>query len=205
MSRNNIALLTQSHKALAAKRKAKREQIKEILFDEDARRDFLTGFHKRKVARTEAAREKAKEREKLEHQEARREQRRALRERAKENAAIVEKAYGALSDDDDDEWPGIDIDKETQERDEEYENEEIVATVTVVEDFDPESLTHGPIPRQNSSKKAQGEENTLPNKDARKADRQKQRARRTEKAELAGGKASRKKSISVKRKGNSKH
>ena len=35
---NNIALLTQSHKALAAKKKARREQIKEIKFDDEARR-----------------------------------------------------------------------------------------------------------------------------------------------------------------------
>lgn len=35
---NNLAVLTQSHKAIAAKKKAKREQIKEILFDDDARR-----------------------------------------------------------------------------------------------------------------------------------------------------------------------
>ena len=35
---SNIALLTQSHKAIAAKKKARREQIKEITFDDEARR-----------------------------------------------------------------------------------------------------------------------------------------------------------------------
>ena len=35
---NNIALLTQSHKAIAAKKRARREQIKEIKFDDEARR-----------------------------------------------------------------------------------------------------------------------------------------------------------------------
>lgn len=86
---NNIALLTQSHKAIAAKKKARREQIKEITFDDEARRyvfilypllssffrlrEFLTGFHKRKLAKKEAARSKAKEREKQERLEARRE------------------------------------------------------------------------------------------------------------------------------------
>ena len=35
---NNIARLTQSHKAIAAKKKARREQIKEIKFDDEARR-----------------------------------------------------------------------------------------------------------------------------------------------------------------------
>ena len=72
----------------------------------------MTGFHKRKVARTEAAREKALERQKQERREARNEvrlqffplrikfthfqQRRALRERATENAAQVEEAYGGI-------------------------------------------------------------------------------------------------------------
>ena len=85
---NNVALLTRSHKAIAAKKKARREQIKEITFDDEARRyvfhlysflssfflrEFLTGFHKRKLAKKEAARGRAKEREKQERLEARRE------------------------------------------------------------------------------------------------------------------------------------
>lgn len=128
---NNIAFLTQSHKAIAAKKKVKLNQIKEVIFDDEARRwansipilfsalifllsEFLTGFHKRKLAKTQAARSKAKEREKKERLEARREvllclyvillsaltpciqQRRMLREKAIENAAQVEKAYGGL-------------------------------------------------------------------------------------------------------------
>jgi hypothetical protein len=35
---SNIAVLTQSHRAVAAKKREKRNQIKEIVFDEDARR-----------------------------------------------------------------------------------------------------------------------------------------------------------------------
>jgi ribosomal RNA-processing protein 17 len=35
---NNIAFLTKSHKAIAAKKRAKRDQIKEIKFDDEARR-----------------------------------------------------------------------------------------------------------------------------------------------------------------------
>ncbi len=35
---SNLAVLTQSHTAVAAKKRAKREQIKEILFDDNARR-----------------------------------------------------------------------------------------------------------------------------------------------------------------------
>jgi hypothetical protein len=44
MPRNNLAALTQSHNAIAAKKRAKREQIKEILFDDDARRCSTSQF-----------------------------------------------------------------------------------------------------------------------------------------------------------------
>ncbi|KAJ8076551.1 hypothetical protein PM082_000974 [Marasmius tenuissimus] len=69
----NLHVLTQSHTLVASKKRAKRNQVKEVLFDEDARREFLTGFHKRKVAKAEAARKKAAEREKQERLETRRE------------------------------------------------------------------------------------------------------------------------------------
>lgn len=90
MASSNLAVLTSSHKIIAAKRRAKKEQIKEIVFDDTARRyvlrlheldaltdckprEFLTGFHKRKLAKKEAAKTKALEREKQERLEARRE------------------------------------------------------------------------------------------------------------------------------------
>ncbi|CAA7259095.1 unnamed protein product [Cyclocybe aegerita] len=253
MSTTNLAALTSSHRAIAAKKRAKNQQLKEVVFDEDARREFLTGFHKRKLAKTEAARAKAKEREKQERLEARREQRRMLREQALENAASVEKAYGAVigtpspfsphvnsnpfpdddNDDHDDEWHGIGTGTGSSPnpadiaRDEEYENDETLATVTVVEDFDPDTIIHGPpksepapnpIPASTStstltptsrpakkpsqppsssqsaikSKSTPQKKIRYQTKDARKREQVKQRARRTEKAELAGGKASRK-------------
>ena len=88
MANDNIALLTRSHNAIAAKRRAKHAQIKEIVFDDEARRcvlaspwctrptihrSFLTGFHKRKVERREHAKKKAQLREKQERLETRRE------------------------------------------------------------------------------------------------------------------------------------
>jgi len=225
---SNLAVLTQSHAAIAAKRKAKHNQIKEVVFDDDARREFLTGFHKRKVARADAARKKAFERQKQEHLEYRREQRRALRERALENAAQVEKAYGAISGDNDsdeeEEWQGISDfpDKgKGKKKEEEFEDEEILATVTVVEDFDPDFI-HGPTPIPSVSahatviaskshtqgervKKKMKEKIRYQTKDARKAERTKQHARRTEKAQLAGGKASRRKgSKGTKKKGDAR-
>ncbi|KAF8161192.1 nucleolar protein 12-domain-containing protein [Crassisporium funariophilum] len=241
MSPNNFTVLTQSHKAIAAKKKAKREQIKEITFDDEARREFLTGFHKRKLAKAEAARSKAKEREKQDRLEARREQRRMLREQAIENSTQVEKAYGAViahscsADEDADDWTGIgSSQKQDNGRDEEFEDEEMLATVTVIEDFDPDTIIHGPANPNPPTIPSQPLPSTTPFKqptsilksrhdsapktkvrakkvryesiDERKRERTKQHARRTEKAELAGGKAARnhKSSRGPKRKGGSK-
>ncbi|KAG2150456.1 nucleolar protein 12-domain-containing protein [Suillus clintonianus] len=143
---SNIAILTQSHRVIAAKKRDKRNQIKEIVFDDDARREFLTGFHKRKVAKKEEAIKKAKLREKQERLDTRREHRRALAERAAQNAAEVEKAYGATIDGEDDEYEGLGSLEDEREREVngEYEGEEQLATVTVVEDFDPADFLHGP-------------------------------------------------------------
>ncbi|KAI9059111.1 hypothetical protein FKP32DRAFT_1580175 [Trametes sanguinea] len=169
MGQNNLATLTKSHNIVAAKKKAKREQIKEIVFDDDARREFLTGFHKRKLAKKEEAKRKAKEREKQERLEARREHRRMLAEQAAKNAEEAERAYGGIVGksptetqsprkilnvcadvDSDDEWDGLSDSSKgkgrAREEQEEYEDEEQLATVTVVEEFDPDSLIHGDQP-----------------------------------------------------------
>lgn len=112
-----------------------------------------------------------------------------------------------------------------KQRDDEYEDEEVLATVTVVEDFDPDAIRHGsqkppliPLPpSQPSSSKnltPQSEATPLPKKpkvqkiryqtkEARKAERRKQFTRRTEKAERARGKVPRKASYK-KKQGNSK-
>ncbi|KAK0212768.1 nucleolar protein 12-domain-containing protein [Desarmillaria ectypa] len=213
---SNLAVLTQSHTAVAAKKRAKREQIKEILFDDNARREFLTGFHKRKLAKAEAARKKAAEREKQQRQEVRREQRRMLRERAAENAAQVESAYGAIigpyinENEEEEEWHGVTelSDKQKgKQKEQEYEDERHLATVAVVEDFDPDTLIHGP-PKTAPSLSSELPPTTVPRakplsrtkvkskvryqtKGARKVEQTKQHARRREKAELAGGKAAR--------------
>ncbi|KAH9944678.1 nucleolar protein 12-domain-containing protein [Amylocystis lapponica] len=251
MASSNLAVLTKGHNIIAAKKRAKREQIKEVVFDDSARREFLTGFHKRKLQKKEDAKKKAIEREKQERLESRREKRKLLAERAAQNAAETEKAYGALVEEDTEaEWLGISgagpstRDAEP-EREEEYEYDEEVATVTVVEDFDPDTLIHGSNgPRRSPQADASSISNLGPSSlrdtgvatshkhpdggpkvrfkqerdvmfkskvnakaknikyqtnAARKVDRMKQRLRKTEKAERAGGKASRK-NLSVRRK-----
>ncbi|KAH9054196.1 nucleolar protein 12-domain-containing protein [Lactarius vividus] len=218
---SNIKSLTQSHKVIRAKRKQKREQVPAIVFDEDARREFLTGFHKRKLAKKEESKRRALAREKQEHLEARREQRRILAEQATQNAAKVEEAYGGLVQDtrsDDEEWHGIASAPSNDALEQEtYSDEEQLATVTIVEDFDPSTLIHGPTSsdeprapfpppppsRKGGERVRDGEEGRKTSKRknatvryetkaARRASQVKQRARRTEKAELAGGKAARK-------------
>jgi ribosomal RNA-processing protein 17 len=117
--------------------------------------------------------------------------------------------------DGDEEWTGINDGSEKHEQ-EQYENEEHLATVTIVEDFDPDTIIHGsrtiaprtttnanstlqyddrkaskPIQKLGIPHKTKSKPRTkvhYETKDARKLERTKQRARRTEKADLAGGK-----------------
>ncbi|KAH8828178.1 hypothetical protein DL96DRAFT_1709464 [Flagelloscypha sp. PMI_526] len=109
----------------------------EVHFDDAARRDYLTGFHKRKLARTDAARKRAQGAGTTGSTQL---SQGALRERAKDNARAVERAYGlsislpALDGSEDDVQGGHDV------RQEDYEDEQVMASVTVEEDFDPQSL-----------------------------------------------------------------
>jgi ribosomal RNA-processing protein 17 len=58
--------------APVAKRR-KVEQVEEITFNPEARQEYLTGFHKRKLQRIENARDAAAKREKEERVRARKE------------------------------------------------------------------------------------------------------------------------------------
>jgi ribosomal RNA-processing protein 17 len=137
-----------------------------------------------------------------------------LAERAAENAAQVEAAYGGNPADEGG-AQGSDSEDVIQE---EYENEEQVATVTVVEEFDIDALIHteSPLERPDpgSSSNQQARRVELPAKRskftatnkksgasakkfkygtnaARLAEKKKQQARKFEKAARAGGKQSR--------------
>lgn len=209
----------------------------------------MTGFHKRKKAKADAARQKAKEREKQERLEERREVSPALAlesiilsttlidqegtqracfpkcrrsrkgicgpSRYDESFASAAIRYSLLigrtdQDAEDDEWGGVGTSSGGREQDEEYEGEQVVATVTVVEDFDPTTITTGPIPpprpslREDAIADLRSTHSTKPSipkaskpkprtkkisyqtKDARKHERSKQHARKLEKAALAG-------------------
>ncbi len=63
----------------------------------------------------------------------------------------------------DEEWEGLEGSKgkgkgKADEIEEEYEDEEQLATVTVVEDFDPEELLHGPNRTPHEDKDVDGDE-----------------------------------------------
>ncbi|KAJ1300271.1 hypothetical protein OPQ81_005098 [Rhizoctonia solani] len=140
MSPSNAALLTRQSVAWAHKKRARQGQVKEIVFDEEARREYLTGFRKRNAERKKAAKAKAAAREKQEHLEERRQMRKELKERAQTNFEAVEKAYGGAALD----LVGISSTSKPDEHEEEYSDEEQLATVAVIEDFDPTTDMLGP-------------------------------------------------------------
>ncbi|KAI0302521.1 nucleolar protein 12-domain-containing protein [Russula brevipes] len=166
---SNVELLTHSHNVIRAKKRQKLGQVKTVVFDEDARREFLTGFHKRKLAKKEESKKKAQARQKEERLEARQEHRRMLAEQAAQNAARVEEAYGGVAQrvESDEEWTGIASSPSSSgagpdpEHEYEYSDEEQLATVTVVEDFDPSALLHG-VPVPSSSEEQRPEERAPP-------------------------------------------
>jgi len=190
------------------KRKAKRGEMREIVFDDEARREFLTGFRKRKQKRVEEKKAKRKEREKKERLEARKQNRQLIPERAVANAAQVEAACGAEPVGETD-TPGPDSEEDMIQ---EYENEEQLATVTVVEDFDMDALIHPADKDQpqlsehrasvsksistsktsetSKKKTSSGKKIKYDTRAVRLAEKRKQRARKFEKAARAGGKRS---------------
>jgi len=143
MKLSNTDVLTHAHAVLKAKARAKRHQVDQIVFDEDARRDYLSGFRKRNLLKKEAAIARAKERDHQQKLEARREHRQALREQAVENAKLVEEAYGNVVGGDtseDGDFAGFSTEEKGKDREDAYEDAEQLATVTVIDEFDPAAL-----------------------------------------------------------------
>ncbi|KAI1636911.1 nucleolar protein 12-domain-containing protein [Biscogniauxia mediterranea] len=133
------------------KRKAQ-HGIEEIKFDDDARVDYLTGFHKRKVQRAKQAQEQAAKKARQDKIEFRRQLREDRKRQAEEHVQHVEamlkeaQQAGYIDGGDDDdgegdsgdeagEWGGFQDEPATQEdmvdHEEEYIDEERYTTVTV--------------------------------------------------------------------------
>ncbi|KAI0866190.1 nucleolar protein 12-domain-containing protein [Xylaria cubensis] len=133
-----------------SKKRKRQHTIEEIKFDDDARAEYLTGFHKRKLQRAKHAQEQAAERARQEKIEARKqireERQREIDEHVQNvNNALKQAAEAGYIDIDDEEggstdhataeeWGGFQ-DKPLQEdlidHEEEYIDEDRFTTVTV--------------------------------------------------------------------------
>ncbi|KAG0002482.1 hypothetical protein BGZ80_007124 [Entomortierella chlamydospora] len=153
---SNSQVLSSGGEIYAKKRKARQEQVAELTFDLEARKEYLTGFHKRKVHRQNVAREIAKKKEHEEKLEARKEARAARKEMQQEKIQEYEKyrrqlkiKYGeALSDEEDDsvfsEGDDESNGKEAKEpKQSKFKTKTSLTTVTVIEDMDQDDGTFG--------------------------------------------------------------
>ncbi|KAG7195334.1 pre-60S ribosomal particles component [Scheffersomyces spartinae] len=97
-SRSNREILTGGKKYV--QKQANKHRVEEVVFDKDSRKEYLTGFHKRKVQRQKKAAEYHKEQERL----ARIEQRKEIREERKKDfelqLALFNKTMKDIGDDD---------------------------------------------------------------------------------------------------------
>lgn len=70
--KSNIALLTEGAAYIKRAKAARQDQVDSIKFDDEARKEWLTGFSKRKKAKVEERRSRAKERDRQAHVDERR-------------------------------------------------------------------------------------------------------------------------------------
>ncbi|OAQ26495.1 hypothetical protein K457DRAFT_695741 [Linnemannia elongata AG-77] len=168
MSANtNLQALSSGGDVYAKKRKARQEQLAEVTFDPEARKEYLTGFHKRKVHRQNVARELAKQREHEEKLEARKEARAARKEMQEEKVQEYEKyrrqlkiKYGeALSDEEDENTVFSSDDEDSKKKkdpkESKFKTKTSLTTVTVIEDMDQDDGTFG-MPKNNTTAMAKG-------------------------------------------------
>ncbi|KAI9322687.1 nucleolar protein 12-domain-containing protein [Dichotomocladium elegans] len=140
---SNTEILTAGAKVYAKKRKSKAQRVERIDFDPDSRKEFLTGFHKRKVERKKKAKEKYEERlrqEKIKERASLRAQRKwQVQQKMDEMDAMMK---GQLSDDEEKAETVFTKDEEesTKAKEEpivkEFKSEATLTTVTVIEDMD---------------------------------------------------------------------
>ncbi|RKP10664.1 nucleolar protein 12-domain-containing protein [Thamnocephalis sphaerospora] len=81
---DNTRILTAGARTYAKKRKQRKEQVEEICFDDSVRREFLTGFQKRKQERRLAYKKRADEKARQERLEERKMRREAREEMAQQ-------------------------------------------------------------------------------------------------------------------------
>ncbi|CAG8515482.1 2052_t:CDS:2 [Funneliformis caledonium] len=145
---DNLAILTEGSKVYAKKRKNRIEQVPEVVFDETARREFLTGFHKRKLERKAKAKEASLQLAKQERSKARKAARESVKEQVKQRLnklqEIINQRNGIIgqvdakeSDEDEpnEEVTNKDITQESNVTQSEFRSADLMTTVTIIEDF----------------------------------------------------------------------
>ncbi|KAI5479195.1 nucleolar protein 12 family protein [Pseudohyphozyma bogoriensis] len=127
-------------------RPAKIKRVKEVVWNDDARKEYLTGFSKRKKAREAAVRQKAISREKEELRESRQAIRDEKKERIAQNIKNEQELYGQAPTFDSDGSDGSDDDSEASDDEplleEEYDSNALHTTVLVT----PMSFSRSPSP-----------------------------------------------------------
>ncbi|GAA6033907.1 hypothetical protein JCM8097_000397 [Rhodosporidiobolus ruineniae] len=134
-------------------RPAKLKKVKEVVYDPDQRKEYLTGFSKRKKAKQTAKRNRAIEREKDELRKMRQQIRDQRKEQAAHNVKMAKMAYGdagGTSDEEDGDEDGSGASGSDASSDEEdadapeaeYETADALTTVSVA----PLSLSRSPSP-----------------------------------------------------------
>ncbi|PMD32021.1 hypothetical protein L207DRAFT_500385 [Hyaloscypha variabilis F] len=124
------------------KKRKTEHKVEEISFDNDARADYLTGFHKRKVERAKRAKAEAEKKMREERvvvrKQLREERKQELEEHVNAVNAILKEVSsvgaGLDSDEEGEVWGGIQeepVEMELLDREEEYVDEDRWTTVTV--------------------------------------------------------------------------
>ncbi|KAM4055943.1 nucleolar protein 12 (25kDa) domain-containing protein [Hirsutella rhossiliensis] len=127
-----------------SKKRKTTSSVQEITFDDGARQEYLTGFHKRKLERVKHAQEQAAKQARQEKLDARKqlrdERRREVEEHVqtvnrllRESGAVVDPVEAEPNDGDEDEWGGFPDkpDLDIIDHEEEYVDEDRYTTVTV--------------------------------------------------------------------------
>ncbi|KAI8987982.1 nucleolar protein 12-domain-containing protein [Mycotypha africana] len=142
----NSDILSAGSRIYAKKRKAKKDIVESVEFDEASRKEFLTGFHKRKLERKARTKEKyarlAKEEKIQARKEAREERKRLANKNVEEMAALlrsnIDNDEETLGFEDEDDEENGDEKKKKAPKVQEFKNKSMLTTVTVIEDLDLE-------------------------------------------------------------------
>ncbi|KAL1855765.1 hypothetical protein VTK73DRAFT_8477 [Phialemonium thermophilum] len=154
----------------STKRKAA-SAVEEISFDDNARAEYLTGFHKRKQARIKHAQEMAAQKARQERIELRKQLREERKQAVEEHVKAVNKmlaeaqkagtedADGTAASEEEEEWGGIQDEEPPKpvDREEEYVDEGRFTTVTVESvTIDKEGIHKPPPEVENEDEEEEG-------------------------------------------------